>query len=333
MDLGKAIEDAWRLFVKDVAALIVGVLLALILSVVSLGILAGPLMGGVFMMVSRRVREGRPAQIGDIFGKFDRFGSLFGAFWVLGIITFIGYLFFIIPGLLLSAIWFYVFLFIVDRDMSMGEAMTASRELVMRNGLWLHVAVVLLIAIVSAIVGHITGIGFLLTYPLTITLVTAMYFRGQGEDALVEQACTSHSYGMAYAPPAPPSGVGPQHVSGPVTTDPQSGQMQPHCSQCGASVPASSAFCAACGSVVSGGPQEPPVAPQLTPPSAPPAADAAWVTEPAPGAAEASEPAPGAAGMTEPAPDALAATEPATDGGQEPPAEPGAPQQFPGSVS
>lgn len=180
MDLGRALEDAWRLFVKDVVALIIGVLLAIILSVVSIGILAGPLMGGLFMMVSRRVREGRPAEIGDIFGKFDRFGSLFGAFWVLGILTAIGFLFFIVPGLLLSAIWFYVFLFIVDRDMSMGEAMSASRELVMRIGLWWHVAVVLVIAIVSAVIGHITGIGFLLTYPLTITLITAMYFRGQG---------------------------------------------------------------------------------------------------------------------------------------------------------
>jgi len=205
MDIGKALEDAWRLFVKDIGALILGVLVAVVLSIVSIGILAGPLLGGVFKMVSRRVREGRPAEIGDVFAGFDRFWTLFAAFWVLGIIVAIGYLFLIIPGLLLSAIWLYVFLFIVDRDMSLGEAMSASRELVMRTGLWLHVAVVLLIGIVSAIVGHITGIGFLLTYPLSVTFVAALYFRGQREDALVDAATASGGYtSPQYAPPAPP---------------------------------------------------------------------------------------------------------------------------------
>lgn len=186
MDIGKAVEDAWRLFVADIAPLIIGALIVFVLSIVSLGILAGPLWGGLSKMVAQRVRYGRSADFGDIFSAFDRFWTLFGGALVIGILVALGTLLLIVPGLLLAAIWIYVPMFVVDQEMRLGEAMAASRDLVMRNGLGTHVAVVLLLAILATVGGWLVGIGFLLTWPLSVTFVAGLYFRARGEPHLVE---------------------------------------------------------------------------------------------------------------------------------------------------
>jgi len=215
MDIGRIFEDAWKLFVKDVGPLIVGALLVALLSVVTIGILAGPLMGGYYLMVSRRIREGRPAEIGDVFSAFDRFGSLFIAVLVIAILVAIGLVFLILPGLMLAAIWLYVPLFIVDQKMSFGEAMAASRELVTKNGFWLHVGVVALLWLLGAIVGSITAVGFLITWPISLTFVTAMYFRARGEGDMVDVATDRQAAatGGTAATPGPP--VAPQRQTPP----------------------------------------------------------------------------------------------------------------------
>ncbi|MGC9044208.1 MAG: hypothetical protein ACP5KG_10165, partial [Myxococcota bacterium] len=105
MDFNRIFKFSWELFVKDVVALIVGGLIAGILSVITLGILAGPLHGGLTKMDIRRVRENRPAEIGDVFSAMDQFGTLFLTTLVIGIILIIGFALCIIPGLLLSTIW------------------------------------------------------------------------------------------------------------------------------------------------------------------------------------------------------------------------------------
>lgn len=221
MDIGRTSEDAWKLFVKDIGPLVIGALLVLVLSIVSLGILAGPLWGGLYRMIARRVREGRPADIGDVFSAFDRFWNLFGATLVIGILVALGLLLLILPGLLLAAIWLYVPLFIVDRNMGMGDAMRASRELVGRAGLWEHVGVVLVIAVISMMVGSITGIGFLLTWPLTVTFITALYFRASGESGLMDAAVDGGG-GAASTPPAGTAAGGPARFTPPATpTGPQ----------------------------------------------------------------------------------------------------------------
>jgi len=246
MDIGKAFEDAWKLFVKDAAPLIIGALIVLVLSIVSLGILAGPLWGGLYRMVTRRVREGRPADFGDVFSAFDRFWTLFAAALVIGILVALGLVFLILPGLLLAAIWLYVPLFVVDRGMGLGDAMRASRELVSRAGLWEHVGLVLVIAVITILVGNITGIGFLLTWPLTVTLLSALYFRLSGESALVAAAiggggapaapAVTPTPGdtAAGAPQQPPAGspqqmstVMPQQPSPPVAEQPASSDPYP----------------------------------------------------------------------------------------------------------
>ena len=63
MDIGRVLKDSWAIFVKDWGALIVAALIMVLLGVVTLGILFVPLSAGLYLMILRRVREGRKAEV------------------------------------------------------------------------------------------------------------------------------------------------------------------------------------------------------------------------------------------------------------------------------
>ena len=282
MDIGKILENGWKLFVRDVGPLVLGTIIAAVLSVVSLGILWGPLHGGLMKTAVRRVREDRTADYGDVFGALDRFWTLFGATLLMVVLVGLGLLFLIIPGLLLAAIWFYVYPLIIDKRMGVFEAMSASKELVTRNGLGVHVAMVVLIALAAGAVSSMTGgIGGVVAAPLAITVIVAAYFTVQGDERALAAACSPAQPSPAAASPAAPTvEAGRRRVSGAPGIDQSSGVMAPHCSQCGASLAAGSEFCHLCGVEVSGGHEahEPVDSPKASgrergdgPPPAPPA--------------------------------------------------------------
>jgi len=197
LDIGQVLKDGWVLFTKDWVALVVGSFLASLIAVVTLGILGPVLFGGLYRMVIRRVREGRPAEIGDIFSCFDRFGPLFlfalmmfaivfGLIFVAFIpliaaaglfsgdseglqaagagmvfLTVVLFLVVYVAILYLSIIWFYVLQLIVERGMGLGEALRHSKGLVMANSFWMHVLIMLIVGMVaSAVVSLISTVTF-----------------------------------------------------------------------------------------------------------------------------------------------------------------------------
>jgi hypothetical protein len=287
VDISRVLKNGWELFVKDIGPLLVGYLIAGILSFLTLLILAGPLFGGLFKMVFRRVREGRTAEIGDVFDCMDQFGTLLLAVFVLSISIGVGLLFLIVPGVYLATIWIYVIPLIVDKKLSLSEAMSRSKELVMANNIGTHFAMLLLIGIGSAVLSGVTGgAGSLLVGPLTIAIIGAMYFIVQGESdklavAVANGGVVSAATPPSVGPPAVPAGEllvadaggpGPGDLAkssadagdaaanaapdaGPAI-DPQTGRHAPHCSQCGAALGAADEFCTVCATEVSGGDAE-----------------------------------------------------------------------------
>ena len=134
---------------KDLGVLIIGTIVATVLSILTIGILAGPLMGGLYGMVVGRVRDGRTPHVGDVFDQFNRFWSFFGAFWVLAILIGLASVT-IIGGILLAAIWLYVFPIMVDRGMGFGDAMGESYRIV-KGAFWEHVALVIIGVVIGSL--------------------------------------------------------------------------------------------------------------------------------------------------------------------------------------
>jgi hypothetical protein len=183
LDLGRALVRAWHFFVKDIGPLIIAGLIAGVLSVISLGILAGPLAAGLYGMVAARISEGRQPEVGDVFGGMDRFWSYFGAALVLAIVVGIAWIT-IIGGVLLTTIWLYVFPLMVERRIGLWEAMGESKDLVVRSGFWEHLALVVILAVIASVAN---GLLALLSVPFTVVVVAVAYYMATGRGALIER--------------------------------------------------------------------------------------------------------------------------------------------------
>lgn len=195
LDVGLAFKKGWDAFTADIVPFLVGALIAGLLSIVTLGILAGPLTAGLYAMAVRRIRDGRRAEVGDVFSCFDRFWSYLWAAIVLVVLIGLASLT-IVGGVLLATIWIYVLPFMVDRRMSVGQAMSASYHRVVDNGFWEHLALVVIFIAVSAVANGWVGI---ITFPFTIAVVAGAYF-------------ATHDYGHQFvqlAAPAAPAGPPP----------------------------------------------------------------------------------------------------------------------------
>jgi uncharacterized membrane protein YvlD (DUF360 family) len=195
LDVGLTFKGGWNAFAADIVALIVGGLIACILTIVTLGILAGPLAAGLYSMVIGRVRDGRPARIGDVFSCMDRFWGFLWAAIVLVVLIGLASLT-IIGGVLLATVWLYVFPFMVDRKMGLTDAMSASYHQVVDNGFWEHLALIVIVFAISAVANGWVG---LLATPFTLALIAAAYFVSGGRGDLIEHPP---------APPAPPAPAG-----------------------------------------------------------------------------------------------------------------------------
>ncbi len=267
MDIGRILKDSWAIFVKDWVVLIVAALITVVLSIFTLFILTIPLIAGLYLMIVRRVREGRKAEVGDVFGCFDRIGAYLLAFLVFlgialcfavviglplgllvihntgarafgGFLTVLAVLAATVVGVYLETVWVYWTILMVDRRLSVIEALKESRVIVTRSGFWMTFLVVL---IVGAIVGAINialstftfGIGGFLSFvvlPWEFAALAAMYFQVTGEGGLLPSAFPGPSsawqgggavaYGAPYAPPGyaspgypppghPPTGYAP----------------------------------------------------------------------------------------------------------------------------
>ena len=171
LDFGYVLKKAGSVFIDDVVPLVLATLIAAALSIVTLGVLIGPMYAGLCSMVITRVRDGKSPQAGDVFSCMDRFWSFLGASIVLLLaiglasVTIIG-------GVLLAAIWLYVFPLMVDRHMGVFEAMRASKDVVVRSGFWQHLVLVILLVAIGAI-GH--GPLALLTIPFSVAVVLVAY--------------------------------------------------------------------------------------------------------------------------------------------------------------
>ena len=183
LDVGLAFKGGWNAFTSDIVALLVGGIIACVLSIVTLGILAGPLFAGLYKMVADRVRDGRKAKIGDVFGCMDRFWDFLVAAFVLVVLIGLASLT-IVGGVLLATVWMYVIPLMVDRRLSVYDAMAASYHLVRDNGFWEHLALAVMLVALNAVADGPLAI---LAVPFTIATITAAYFVADGRGDLVER--------------------------------------------------------------------------------------------------------------------------------------------------
>lgn len=123
--------------------------------------------------------RGQKLQASEVM-KTDNLASYMIGAILVGIMTFVGFILCILPGIavaFLTVFWGY---FVVDKNMSPVEAITASYNLVKDNAG--AVFVFLILSWVTLLVGAIAcGVGLIVAWPVVIIATGYMYKRLQGE--------------------------------------------------------------------------------------------------------------------------------------------------------
>ncbi len=174
MDITKAFTDAANIYVKNFFNILLATLVVMLLGVITLGILYMPLLIGLQMMFVK-AKRGEAIGLNDVFTPMKRFFALFfGTVWI-GILVAIGFILLIVPGLIWASWWMYALLYIYDKNLGIGAGMRASKEVVRKNNLWMHLLLLILAAIVSNLGSYVFWVGILLTMPLGWGAVACAY--------------------------------------------------------------------------------------------------------------------------------------------------------------
>jgi hypothetical protein len=183
---GDWIKEGFDLYKTNFGALILPSLIAFLLSVVTLGILSGPMFSGLILIVLKLRDGGHPAPTaGDVFQGFQFFlpSFLFCIVWgiilsvaslILGLIPCLGQVLSICFCLAASAFLMFGLFLIVDKKMDFWPASMASIEKV-KPGFFPFLGLSVVASILGQIGAIACGIGIFLTLPLYFTILAVTY--------------------------------------------------------------------------------------------------------------------------------------------------------------
>ena len=183
---GKWIEAGFNLYKNNFSPLVLAAIIALVLSTVTVGLLAGPMIAGLFIMTLQLLRKEVPRPgAGRVFRGFDYFlnAFLFVAVWGIAILigSFILALFPVI-GQLLSLFFLYAaqaflmfgMFLIVDKELNFLPASRESIQTVKTN-FWPFFGLSAIAGIIGSIGAVAFGIGIVLTIPIQVCILTVAY--------------------------------------------------------------------------------------------------------------------------------------------------------------
>jgi hypothetical protein len=190
IDISSAISRGWAL-VRDHMAVLVGATILGWLITVGLAcipilgwIVGFVLLGGLDYMFLRRIR-GEDVQIGDLFDGFNlALLNLTMAGLVKWLLTSIGFLLCILPGIYLAVGYVFALPLVVDKKMEFWTAMEVSRRVVHEHW-WSIFALVIVLALVAFAGFLVCGVGEVITIPVASAALMYAYedLFGKGEEA------------------------------------------------------------------------------------------------------------------------------------------------------
>ncbi len=177
---GHWVGEGWRIVKSDLASYVLMALVFLLLGSAACGLIQGSLIAGLHIFTIRKI-VGRNATFGDMFQGFNFFVPTLLASIVIALFVGVATIFFIIPGLVVAAMYKFTYLFIVDKRMDFWQAMRASHEVVRRDYVGFTLFLVLLILV--NILGFLCFlVGSLVAIPVTFAAVTVAYRECVGFD-------------------------------------------------------------------------------------------------------------------------------------------------------
>jgi hypothetical protein len=172
-DTGRWIGQGWETIQGDLGTFVLMTIVMLVINSVVPLLLHGATTVGFQAACKKKLRGLKP-EVGDLFEGFQFFVPSLIAHIVVSILVFFGMIFVIIPGLVVAAMFSFVFLFIFDKRMDFSAAMSASHAVVKQDyvGFTLFAIALILLNIAGALC---LFVGLLVTIPMTYAAVTVAY--------------------------------------------------------------------------------------------------------------------------------------------------------------
>lgn len=164
--ISSSIGEAFTFFKLNPIGSIAWLVITSALSSTGVGLLLTPLLGVNFFSCAKRFREqGQKMEIGELFDFSNAIEKILGPL-VIAFIILVGFLFFIIPGIVLSMWWTFSPCVLADRpELSFLEAMNESR--IAAKGKWIKLITLFVAIGFLQILGAICfGVGLLVTIPV-----------------------------------------------------------------------------------------------------------------------------------------------------------------------
>lgn len=183
---GKWIEAGFNLYKNNFSTLVLAAVIGLVLSTVTVGLLAGPMIAGLVIVTLQLLRREEPKpDAGRVFRGFDYFLNSFLFITVWGIAILIGsFILALFPviGQFLSLFFLYAaqaFLMfgmylIVDKQLNFGPASRESIKTVQTN-FWPFFGLSAIASIIGSIGAVAFGIGIVLTVPIQACILAVAY--------------------------------------------------------------------------------------------------------------------------------------------------------------
>jgi len=183
---GEWIEKGFDLYKENFGILVLASLIAVIVSAVTVGVLAGPMAAGVILIVFQLVERKEPLpELGTLFKGFDFFlnSFLFFVIWgiavfvaslVLGLVPCIGQLASLFVIFVAHALLMFGLFLIVDRKMEFWPASVESFNMVKRN-FWPFLGFSIVCNLIGSIGAVACGIGVVFTLPIQVCILTVAY--------------------------------------------------------------------------------------------------------------------------------------------------------------
>jgi hypothetical protein len=170
---GRWIGEGWRLVKPDMGMFfLIAIVFSLLNAMVPI-ILQGPLLIGFHLYCVKRML-GRNAEFADLFKGFNFFVPALVASLLISLLTAIGGLLCIIPGLVVAAMYKFTFLFILDKRMEFWPAMQASHSIVKQD--YFGFTMFLLAMVGVNLLGVLCCIiGVFVAIPVSIAAITVAY--------------------------------------------------------------------------------------------------------------------------------------------------------------
>lgn len=144
------LHNAWRSLKRVPLLLVIGAMLVSLLGFVSFGLLIGPLHGAYMEIMIRLQRDGHRPTPRDFIAGFSRFGQLFPLCLLMAAII-LGFMIYMIPGILIATMWIYTLPLMADRRISLTTAMNKSAAMVQGKGFFNHLIFLLMITMVPLV--------------------------------------------------------------------------------------------------------------------------------------------------------------------------------------